>query len=97
MLVLKTIDLFSGIGGIAYGLHSITQTELYCEINPAARLVLESNINKNLIDEAPIHGDINTLINPPPHDMLTFGFPCKGFSVIGKKEGFLHPQHNRFY
>jgi len=51
------------------------------EIDPHARAIL-----KKRFPGVPIHEDIRT-IDPPPHDILTGGFPCQDISSAGYRKG----------
>jgi DNA (cytosine-5)-methyltransferase 1 len=52
---MNTVGLFAGIGGIETGLHLAGfHTDLLCEINPAARRVLERQVR--------ISANVNTQI-----------------------------------
>jgi site-specific DNA-cytosine methylase len=82
---LRSIDLFSGIGGFAYALHNIVATVAYCEIDPICRDVLQKNIDKGNIDKAPIFTDVTkldyTAIKKLKPNMLCGGFPCQDISA----------------
>ena len=58
---IPTLDLFSGIGGFAYGLHSICSTIAYCEKDKCCQEVLRQRMSDGIIDVAPIFDDICTL------------------------------------
>lgn len=96
---LRVLDLFSGIGGFSYALSSIATTIAYCDIDPNCRNLLQSNMNKGLIHNAPIFTDVKKIkqsdiihLNP---NTITAGFPCQDISVAnpdgkgiyGKKSG----------
>ncbi len=90
----KFIDLFAGIGGIRIGFQ---QNGMECvfssEWDKAAQDTYEANFG-----ERP-HGDI-TLINAediPDHDILTGGFPCQPFSIIGEGKGFSDTRGTLFF
>jgi site-specific DNA-cytosine methylase len=96
VVVLNSLDLFSGIGGLALSLEPIFQTVLYCEINSAAKQVLTSNMNKGFIHtapawsvptmQAPIHSDV-LLLNLFEINYLTgnkkIDLVCGGFPCTG--------------
>ncbi len=80
----KTLDLFSGIGGFAYALKSISKVVAYCDKSSDCRRVLETNMNKNSIPRAKIFEDVQTLnATDLPKDivMITAGFPCQDISA----------------
>jgi hypothetical protein len=90
---LHALDLFSGIGGFAYALRSVTKTVAYCEIDPVCRQVLTKNMKGGKIDCAPIFDDITQLnalsIKKVCHrvDLVCGGFPCQDVAVSGKHQG----------
>lgn len=83
----KFIDLFAGIGGIRLAFERNGMEAVFAsEWDKAAQKTYEANFG-----ETP-HGDI-TLIDAnsvPDHDILTGGFPCQPFSIIGAGKGFGH-------
>ena len=79
----KTIGLFAGIGGIERGLQSSGfKTELLCELDPAARRVLE-----NRFPDINIRADIRKLRGLPDADIVVAGFPCQDLSQVGRTKG----------
>ena len=82
-LKLKTIDLFSGIGGFALGLDATGhfETTQFVEMDKFCQKILTKNFKG-----VPIHEDVKTY-NPPTADVVVGGFPCQGFSVAGKRAG----------
>ena len=88
---LSTLDLFSGLGGFSYALHSLCKTVAYCECDKYAIACLTGAIDQGLIDAAPIFTDVRTLdptIIPGRLDVITAGFPCTDLSSIGSRSGF---------
>lgn len=80
---LAVVGLFAGIGGIEVGLRaSGHETMLLCEIDVAARGVLEERL-----PGVPVHADITTLEALPPCDLLAAGFPCQDLSQAGRTAG----------
>ena len=81
---LKTLDLFSGIGGFSLGLEStgFFETIGFVEKDNFCQKVLKkhwSNIN--------IEGDIRNVKGERySADVVTGGFPCQPFSVAGKRK-----------
>lgn len=56
--MLKSMDFFSGIGGLPYALRSVATPILYCDKMEACRLILNSNFNKGRLPRGPILHDI---------------------------------------
>ena len=82
---MKLFSLFTGIGGLEWG------------VNQSAEIVGFSEINKNSIKifqknhpSVKNYGDITRidLKELPDFDILTGGFPCQSFSLAGHRKGF---------
>jgi DNA (cytosine-5)-methyltransferase 1 len=81
--------LFAGIGGIELGLHqSGFQSELLCEIDPAATAVLRARFP----DVAQIEPDVRALKGLPRSEILAAGFPCQDLSQAGRTAGITGKQ-----
>lgn len=97
---MKTIDLFSGLGGNALAFESFARSQLYCEIDPAPLAILRAVMARGLITTAPVHGDVRTLLASPEYaaaraagiDMVAGSWPCTGNSSMGKRKGMEDPQ-----
>lgn len=94
---LVSIDLFSGIGGISLALQDICKPCLYCDISKDSIKVLESNIQKGFLHDAPIIADVRNVskalqLSNKEVDIIVGGFPCQGFSNVGNKQGLEHEQ-----
>jgi hypothetical protein len=100
-MLLKTIDLFSGIGGISLALRDVCKTLAYCDVSSSSRKVLQKNIDLKKLHAGPIHSDIRTFpikdYLDKKVDMIVGGFPCVGFSNLGKQEGFKEAQSSLFF
>ena len=90
---IKVLELFAGIGGQALALKSAGMKTIgYCEKNPWSHAVLQSNMLRGRLDQAPIFPDVCTLRAqdlPTKPDMIAGGFPCLGLSTLGKRRGLL--------
>ena len=92
--MLKALDLFSGIGGITYGLRGIVTPIAYVEKNEDAREFL-----KQKHPEIPVLDDVCTFDATDRKgkvDIITAGWPCTGFSVAGHSAGFDHEASGLF-
>jgi len=93
-LILKYVDLFSGIGAFHQGFKNIySECVFACDI--------DTNNNKSYFDNYSIKPfyDINSIDIPsiPDFDILCAGFPCQPFSVNGHQFGFQDVRGNLFY
>jgi DNA (cytosine-5)-methyltransferase 1 len=87
---MKSLDLFSGIGGFALGLEwAGIETVSFCESDRKCRKVLKKHW-RNI----PIFLDVETLTyeklrskNISPIDIIVGGFPCQDISLAGKGAG----------
>jgi DNA (cytosine-5)-methyltransferase 1 len=93
---LNELSLFTGTGGGELGTQHLLgwRTIGYVEWDEYCQRVLAQRIKDELLDEAPIFGDINAFIGEGYAeryrgmvDVLTAGFPCQPFSVAGKQGG----------
>lgn len=88
---MKSLDLFTGIGGMTHGLRGLgIQPAAYCEADDRCQKVLVERIRTRDLPSAPIHTDIRGF--PAKQyagvDIVCAGFPCTGFSTGGKRKGF---------
>ena len=90
------LSLFSGAGGELLASHHLLgwRTIGYVEWNEYRQRVISARIEDGLLSEAPIYGNIDTFISEGfaesyqgMVDVITAGFPCQGWSAIGKHEG----------
>jgi site-specific DNA-cytosine methylase len=91
---LRALDLFSGIGGITYGLRGIVTPIAYVEKNKDAREFL-----KKKHPDVPVFDDVCAFDATGwkgKVDIITAGWPCTGFSTAGKGTGFAHDASGLF-
>ncbi len=80
---LRVAGLFAGIGGIELGFDEAgMETELLCEIDPHAQRVLVTHF-----PHAEVVGDVTTIVELPPVEVVTAGFPCQDLSQAGRTAG----------
>lgn len=92
--VFKFIDLFAGIGGIRIAFErNGAECVFTSEWDTEAQKTYIANFN----DE--VHGDITKIQakDIPDHDILTGGFPCQAFSIIGRRKGFEDTRGTLFF
>lgn len=81
---MSLVGLFAGIGGFerAFQLAGF-ESELLCEIDPTASVIL-----RHRFPDATIVGDIRDIdALPSTTSILTAGFPCQDLSMAGNKSG----------
>lgn len=85
--MLKTIDLFAGIGGIRIGFENAGFQSVFSnDFEPACKQTYDLNFNTSKLHIQDIREiDPCTL---PDFDFLLGGFPCQAFSIAGHREGF---------
>jgi DNA (cytosine-5)-methyltransferase 1 len=101
MMVLRHLDLFSGIGGFSLGLEATGgfETVAFCDIEEFPRKVLQKHwphvkqyedIKELDYDKLRSDGIIS---DNKKIDIITGGYPCQPFSVAGRKKGEKDPRH----
>lgn len=87
--MLNGLDLFSGIGGLAYALGPYVLPLAYCENERYAQAVLLSRMYDGELPKAPIWDDVRTLsaAGLPSVDIIVGGFPCQDISAAGRGAG----------
>lgn len=86
--VYKTLDLFSGIGGIRMGFERAGfETVFGNDFDPYCKVTYNSNFKSVPLTV----GDISKIKSDelPKFDVLLAGFPCQSFSIAGYRKGFL--------
>jgi DNA (cytosine-5)-methyltransferase 1 len=99
----KFIDLFAGIGGFHYAMHSVGGECVFAsEWDKFARITYEYNFKKvmpELFEKGNFNWDINDA-DPdsiPNFEVLCAGFPCQPFSHAGLKKGFEDTRGTLFF
>lgn len=88
--MIKSIDLFAGIGGIRLGFEQAfgeeMETVFVSEWDEHAQKTYKANFKKT----AEIAGDITKIheTDIPAFDICLAGFPCQAFSLAGQRKGF---------
>ncbi len=88
--MLKSIDLFAGIGGIRKGFDDAFGDDISTVFVSEWDSYAQKTYKENFDDDFEIAGDI-TQINEsdiPQFDICLAGFPCQAFSMAGKRMGF---------
>ena len=102
------VELFAGVGGFRRAMDLITrdldfpiQTVAYSEIDNKASITY--NANYDTANELAM-GDIVAFVNNqramrdlPRYDLLSGGFPCQTFSMMGSQEGFKEERGQMFF
>lgn len=108
MKVLNHLELFSGIGGFRkaidllcndYGVAS--NCVGFSEKDKFALSTYRANFQTNgeleIGDIECFTDEVRSLTSIPKHSLLTAGFPCQAFSLMGRKKGFKDRRGNVFY
>lgn len=100
--MLNSIDLFSGLGGIAHSLRGFVEPLVYCDIEPVCRATIEARIATGDLADAPIVRDVRdtrailAAVGSRKVDMLISSSSCVGFSTTGARAGLRHPETKLF-
>lgn len=103
------LELFSGIGGFRQAMELLTQDNVmnfhsigYSEIDAKALTTYCVNYHPNeneiaMGDIVTFTANVQNIKNLPDFDLLTGGFPCQTFSMMGKKAGFNEDRGQMFF
>ena len=106
---MKHLELFAGIGGFRRAMDALTNDHImdfhcigYSEIDPKAETTYRVNyiIDKDEIvvgDIVAFTNDKKNIKSLPKFDLLTGGFPCQTFSMMGNQTGFDEDRGQMFF
>lgn len=88
--MLKSIDLFAGIGGIRMGFDNAFTDDIETVFVSEWDKFAQQTYSANFMDEISINGDITQIDEKdiPAFDICLAGFPCQAFSLAGQRKGF---------
>jgi DNA (cytosine-5)-methyltransferase 1 len=92
-MMLRVLDLFSGIGGFSLGLERTGgfETVAFCEYEKFPRSILKKHW-----PDVPCFPDVRTLKGSDidgPVDVICGGYPCQPFSTAGQRRGKEDDRH----
>ncbi len=102
------VELFAGVGGFRRAMDLISQdldfdiqTIAYSEIDQKAKDTYNANYNTNeeieMGDIVAFVKDSKAMKELPRYDLLSGGFPCQTFSMMGSQEGFEEERGQMFF
>lgn len=105
---MKHLELFSGIGGFRQALELVSKdwgikfdNIAFSEIEPNAVKSYKAAFNtegeEEIGDIVSFNSDEGNIRRLPKFQLLTGGFPCQAFSVMGKQKGFDDLRGNVFF
>ncbi len=105
---MKHLELFSGIGGFRRALDLLKDDGImpfecvgYSEIDSKAKATYNVNFNTegeiDMGDIVSFTSNKENISNLPHFDLLTGGFPCQTFSVMGQQKGFNEDRGQMFF
>lgn len=105
---MRHVELFSGIGGFRQAMRLLSRDEGttftcvgYSEIDPSAEKTYRANFDIGgevaMGDIASFAEDEKRIDSLPSFSLLTAGFPCQSFSMMGAQKGFADTRGTLFF
>ena len=95
-ILMKTIDLFAGIGGIRLGFEKAGFSTIYAnDIDHKCAITYNANFDNPKLEIKDIKKICTSQL--PDFDFLLGGFPCQPFSVAGHKKGTTDKRGTLFF
>lgn len=95
--MLRSLDLFSGVGGITHALRGLATPVMYCEKDQECHEVMYKLQRQGRLPKAPIHDDITRLTPstiPGKVDLIAAGFPCfPAGTLVNTNAGYIPIEH----
>ncbi len=88
--MIKSIDLFAGIGGIRLGFEQAFREQIKTVFVSEWDNYAQKTYKANFCDDFDVAGDITKIPEEdiPDFDICLAGFPCQAFSMAGSRKGF---------
>lgn len=96
--VMRSLDLFTGYGGITLALESYCKPIAYVEIEEYAQRIIAERMADGSLPRAPILADVKNIEGEfGCCDIIIGGFPCQDISVAGNGAGLAGERSGLFY
>lgn len=107
-MAINHIELFAGLGGFRTAMQLVSASSAtafvcraFSEIEPNAVRSYRANFDTDneiaMGDIVTFTENVQTLETLPHVDLVTGGFPCQSFSMMGEQRGFEDPRGNLFF
>ena len=99
---LPSLDLFTGIGGNVLALKSGLRPVALCEIEPGAREILKTNMDRGNLERVRIYHDVKQIhedayLTADPPVALVASSPCQDLSCAGNRVGIEGERSKLFF
>jgi DNA (cytosine-5)-methyltransferase 1 len=95
---MRSLDLFTGYGGLTLALEPWCQPIAYVEIEEYAQKIIASRMADGSLPPAPILADVKNIQGRPGDcDIIVGGFPCQDISVAGNGKGLAGERSGLFF